>query len=384
MTWDDLVDPGLSPVSAFLTNVQRDALSAVWHGVLRSTELLIATPRRIDEEMRHELSVDGFTILDDGRITASLARRDPVPGRLWLTTSGTTGRPKRVAHDLASLTTVTATQPSRTWLLPYSPGTYAWWQIVTLSLAHPAQHLVTIDPVELESWPMIAREGGVTAVSATPTFWRQALWRDRETVTGLNLRQVTLGGEPVDQPILDQLRGAFPQARISWIYASSEAGAAIAVHDGLAGFPAAWLDRDAPGRPRLHMDADELLIESPHHGHGLDGLLRTGDRVEVRDDRVLVTGRLASDEINVGGSKIAASQVAKVLLEHPGVAWASVQGRRAPIVGTIVTAQVVVDPGVSESDLTDWCAARLPDYGVPRRLAFLEQIPLKESLKSDV
>lgn len=383
-TWDDLTDPGLSPVSAFLTDAQLDALAAVWHGVLGSTELLIATPRRVDEGMRRELSSHGFTIHEADRTQAAEALREPVPGRLWLTTSGTTGRPKRVAHDLASLTTVTGGQPSRTWLLPYSPGTYAWWQLVTLSLAHPDQHLVTIDPFELESWPMIAQEGGVTAVSATPTFWRQALWQDREAVSCLDLKQVTLGGEPVDQSILDQLREAFPQARVSWIYASTEAGASIAVHDGQAGFPAAWLDRDVPGRPRLRVQADELLIESPHHGHGLDGLLRTGDRVELRDNRVLITGRLASDEINVGGSKIAASQVARVLLEHPGVAWTSVQGRRAPIVGTIVTAHVVVTRVVSASDLTSWCATRLPDYAVPRRLTFLEKIPLKESLKSDV
>lgn len=374
----------LSPITAFLTDSQLHALEAVWHAVRTSTELLVSTPQRIDQELRNELSVDGFAIHQEGRAIAPQAPRDPILGRLWLTTSGTTGRPKRVAHDLTSLTTVSGRQPPRTWLLPYSPGTYAWWQLVTLALAHPHQHLVTIDPDELDAWPRIAREGGVTAVSATPTFWRQALWRDHDSVTNLDLGQVTLGGEPVDQAILDQLREAFPQARLSWIYASSEAGAAIAVHDGRAGFPAAWLGRDTPGRPQLRIDADELLIESPHHGHGLDGLLRTGDRVEIRDDRVLITGRLASDEINVGGSKIAASRVVQVLLEHPGVAWASVQGRRAPIVGTIVTAKVVSGRGVSESDLTAWCAARLPDYAVPRRLSFLDKVPLRESLKSDV
>ena len=105
------------------------------------------------------------------------------------------------------------------------------------------------------------------------------------------LRQLTLGGEPVDQAILDRLRALFPAARISWIYASSEVGASIVVHDGRAGFPVAWLDRATPGRPTLSLRDGELVIASPHHGVGLDGPVRTGDRAQIVDDRVLITGR---------------------------------------------------------------------------------------------
>ena len=59
-------------------------------------------------------------------------------------------------------------------------------------------------------------------------------------VEGLPLEQVTLGGEPVDQAILDRLREVYPDARISWIYASSEAGAAIAVISVATSFLIGW------------------------------------------------------------------------------------------------------------------------------------------------
>ncbi len=73
------------------------------------------------------------------------------------------------------------------------------------------------------------------------------------------------------------------------------------------------------------------------------------------------------------------------LLANPAVAWANVKGRRAPLVGTVVQAEVVLsDPAVTEADLAAWCAERLADYAVPRRFRFLDSIPLKESLKSDV
>jgi len=256
--------------------------------------------------------------------------------------------------------------------------------VVTLSLAHPGQDVVFVEAAQLDSWPQLALAEGVTAASGTPTFWRQALWRSAETVAKLPLEQITLGGEPVDQAILDRLTALFPAARISWIYASSEAGASIAVHDGRAGFPVSWLDRDVPGRPLLTVVDDELLIDSAWSARGFEGPLRTGDRAEIIDGRVHITGRVASDEINVGGSKASASAVRAVLLAHPAVVWAQVRGRRAPIVGNVVAADVVLDGPVSQAELTGWCSERLPDYSVPRRLRLLNEIPIKETLKSDV
>src|SRR5690606_190223 len=80
----------------------------------------------------------------------------------------------------------------------------------------------------------------VTSISGTPTFWRSLLVVARPGE--LVLRQVTLGGEAVDQTILDRLKRVFPDARITHTYASTEAGLVYAVHDGVAGFPSAWLD----------------------------------------------------------------------------------------------------------------------------------------------
>lgn len=396
-TWEQLADlllPASAAVSV-LDNLQ--AIRAVWTAARDGGELLVASRTRLTADLRDELRAAGLAVVDltphddprggvVERVTVAEAtlKRPPSPGRVWLLTSGSTGRPKRVAHTLDSLTTVTGSQPPRTWLCPYAHGAYAWWQVVTLSLRHPGQDVLFIEPDELESWPARALEVGVTAVSGTPTFWRQALYRDPDAVAALPLEQVTLGGEPVDQAILSRLSELFPSARVSWIYASSEAGASIAVHDGLAGFPREWLGRTGPGHARLSVVDGELLIESPRRGQGVDRVLHTGDRAEIVGGRVLITGRVASDEINVGGAKASAAAVRDVLLSHPAVVWAAVRGRRAPIVGRIVTADVVLSEETTVAELTSWCTERLPDYSVPRRLRFLDHIPIKESLKSDV
>jgi len=390
LTWRTLHKlPQLPSPAAVLVDNGADALAALRHHAVHGTELLVATSSRVDEYMREELGESGFSIvLPDGEVTPARLKRVEESGRAWLLTSGSTGRPKRIGHTLESLTTVTGDQPPRTWLLPYSPGTYAWWQVVTMSLTQRDQGLVVIEPHELEEWPLIAAQHGVTAASGTPTFWRQAIYRDSEALAAVPLEQITLGGEPVDQPILDQLREIFPKTRISWIYASSEVGASIVVHDGKAGFPREWLQRTPdPDRPMLSVEGDELVIRSPHHGAGLVGAVHTGDRIEYDGDRVLITGRLDTDEINVGGSKVSAGVVRSVLMAHPSVAWARVFARKAPLVGRMVAAEVVVSQAlgpITDADLVQWCSSRLPDYGVPRRIRFLDEIPQKETLKSDV
>lgn len=389
--WNDLPTVHLDAPAAVVVESSFDALPYVLAHARSGAELLVVAESRLDPALRADLAAEGFHL----HRRTGIERPEPAharpaeDGRLWLLTSGSTGRPKQIGHTLGSLTTVGGHQAPRRWLCPYSPGTYAWWQLITLGLTQPGQELVVVDPSALERWTGAAVEHQVTAVSGTPTFWRQTIMRNGDELAQVPLRQISLGGEPVDQAVLDQLRTLFPQARISWIYASSEVGASIVVHDGKAGFPVEWLDRKSSGRPTVSVVDDELVISSPHHGVGLEGAVRTGDRVVVADGRVLITGRLDTDEINVGGAKVSAGVVRGVLQSHPAVAWAKVSGRKAPLVGRMVVADVVLAPGQThdsdlEQSLTTWCHERLPEYGVPRRFRFLDAIPAKETLKSDV
>lgn len=388
-TWAELPEVSLPAPAAVVVGSSFDALAWARAHARTGAEFLVVAAGRMEQNLRTELLEGGFNLVENDGITTTTASREPEDGRLWLLTSGSTGRPKRIGHTLDSLTTVAGDLAPRRWLCPYSPGTYAWWQVVTLALASPGQDLVVVDPSDLDGWVAAAAEHGVTAASGTPTFWRQSLMAHRDKLADVPLEQITLGGEPVDQAVLDQLAGVFPDARISWIYASSELGASIVVHDGRAGFPVEWLDRDAPDRPRLAVRDGELVIASPHHGAGLEGAVPTGDAVVIEDGRVVITGRLNSDEINVGGSKVSAGVVRSVLQGHPDVAWASVRGRKSALVGSLVVAEVVLEPGLTESRellaaLTAYCSERLPEYGVPRRIKFLDAIPTTATLKSEV
>ena len=327
-----------------------DLLAAACWLADREADGMVLDRERLTPGVLERLGQAGFSIVAVPSGILEVRGGAPiVPGRVHLLTSGSTGEPKLVRHrwnTLFTMARVRTPRPTR-WLLTYQPGTYAWYQLLTALLFMPGQSLVLpagLTPVEMiES---AARED-VTAISATPTFWRMAMLQaepaDFERL-GAHLRRVTLGGEAVDQPILDQLAALFPQAEITHIYASSEAGAAIVVQDGRAGFPVAWLE-DEQRSPQLQVRDGRLFLRSPFAADDSSEWIDSQDIAEIRDDRVYLLGRSGNGMINVGGSKVYSADVERVLLGHPEVLWCRVRGVRAPLVGRLVEASVVVRRG---------------------------------------
>jgi acyl-coenzyme A synthetase/AMP-(fatty) acid ligase len=381
---------------AFIAQGAQALGAAAW---LRQSgiEGLIVGPERWTDVVRAAAAERGFSALD---LATGQSWPAPTPGtvahgRVWLLTSGTTGAPKWVAHTWDSLVTVgtgaTHDLPPRHWLLAYQPGTYAWYQVAQLPLFFPHQSVTVPTEPDPASQVRAAATTGVDAVSSTPTFWRVALLTAGEpAVAGLRLRQVTLGGERVDQPILDTLRRLFPKARVTHIYAATEVGAAIVVHDGREGFPAAWLERDAkpgePPRPLLRVQDGRLWVRSPKAGEGLQGWTDTGDSVEVRGDRVVVIGRAGGGLAKVGGATVDLRQVEAAILQDPEVLWCRVRARNAPVVGALLAAEVVGKPGVAlDADaLRSRVAARIADYMVPRFWQVRTEIPATGNFKTEL
>jgi acyl-coenzyme A synthetase/AMP-(fatty) acid ligase len=363
--------------------------AAVWLAQTQTDGLILPTDR-LSPELQTRLAERGYALvdLDGGAITPAVKKLTPNPGRVSLLTSGTTGEPKIVEHTWDTLFTMSRVKSSRAanWLLTYQPGTYAWWQMVTMAIFLPEQSLtITSDrtPVALTQ---TAIAHGVTAISATPTFWRMVLLQfSPDDLRALPVRQLTLGGEAVDQPILDRLRAQFPDATLTHIYASSEAGAAIVVRDGREGFPIEWLSADdtQSDSPQLQIRDGILWIRSPFATQA--DWMCSGDLCEVRDGRVIILGREQSTFINVGGAKVPAHEVERVLRSHPAVMWCRVGRRKAPLLGELVIADIVFkspDARVPDAELTRFCGERLAEHMVPRFWNVLAAIPATDNLKT--
>lgn len=355
---------------------------------------MVVPRERLTPAVLDRLAHEGFALVDvPGERLERAGTGAGTAGLVHLLTSGSTGEPKLLGHTWESLFTMARVRephPAR-WLLAYQAGTYAWFQLVTALLFLPGQSLVLPAGTAPAEMVAAAARGGVTAFSTTPTFWRLAMLQadpaDLMRLAG-TLESVTLGGEPVDQPILDQMRALFPAARLVHIYASSEAGASIVVTDGRAGFPAEWLD-DERRSPKIRVDGGTLWLRSPHAAIGLEDWYDTGDIAEIRAGRVHLLGRAGRAMINVGGAKAFAADIERVILEHPYVLWCRVRGVRAPLVGQLIAAEVVPRPEragepLPEPELGVFCASRLQAHMVPRIWERLDQIPANENWKTEV
>jgi len=389
------VRPRLDPLpdnapAVFVVHDDREAVQvAAWLCATRRDGMVL--PReRWTEPLAARCRQGGFAIVDatHGRMLEA-GQAEAEDGRVWLVTSGTTCEPKLVAHSWDTLYTAGRARPlpPLRWLIVYQPGTYAWYQVVTLLFFVPGQSAVIGEGREPEKLIAAAARWDADAISATPTFWRMALLSaDPDDLRTLEPRCLSLGGETVDQDVLDQLHDLFPNARLRHIYASTELGACIVVPDGRAGFPAVWLDDDER-EPRLRVRGGRLQICSPHAGLDFEGWVDTGDEIKIEGDRAYFQGRNGSAQINVGGDKASIADIERVLLAHPHVLWCRVQGIKAPLLGHLVTADVVQVPErahkpLDEAELTRHCAEVLPDHMVPRLLNQLPEIPATGNFKS--
>src|SRR5437879_3632454 len=232
-----------------------------------------------------------------------------------LLTSGTTGRPKMVVHTLASLSGAMRGGRSpgdRTvWSTFYDIRRYGGLQIFLRALLGGGSMVLSSAQESTADFLIRAGAHGVTHISGTPSHWRRALMSP--SVRRITPRYVRLSGEIADQAILDHLRAFFPNAGITHAFASTEAGVAFDVGDGLAGFPASLIDRRG-GDVEMKIEEGSLRIRSTRtaarylgdHQPALadrDGFVDTGDVVERRGDRYHFVGRRGGI-INVCGLKV--------------------------------------------------------------------------------
>lgn len=386
-------------------------------GVARAIVLLPASlsaevARGIIEQTESQfLLTDGPTGCADLGLPAASPRpfdaTDSVPSRQeirmgadtrWvIPTSGTTGAPKLVGHTLSTLTRTvrlaTAVGAQHRWGSLYNLMGFAGLQVFFQSWFGGSCLLMTDDSMDLRQRVAYLAREGCTALSATPTMWRRILMAPE--AAQLPLRQITLGGEIVDQQILDALRRAFPNARLTHIYASTEAGVGFAVTDGREGFPSSLLDcppagmaiRVSPDRHlmiRAERDNQQYLKPTVHLRDG-EGFIDTGDVVSCEADRYVFEGR-ADGRITIGGNKVYPEEIERVLRSFPGVADALVDSIRSSIVGELVQATVACDSTILDKaqfkrSLMEHCREHLALYKVPAIIRFVDAVRLNANGK---
>jgi acyl-coenzyme A synthetase/AMP-(fatty) acid ligase len=308
-----------------------------------------------------------------------------------LTTSGTTGAPKLVAHSLRGLVGAIAPRAARTkptaWATFYDIRRYGGLQIFLRAIVGGVSMIFSHAEEPLDEHLHRLARCGVTHLTGTPSHWRRVLMSPARSL--ITPEYVRLSGEIADQALLNALKQAFKPADVSHAYASTEAGVAFNVTDGLEGFPTSLVSASHCGDVEMKIADDSLRIRSDRTArgyvgtteqlHDADGFVDTGDIVEQRGDRYYFVGRRGGI-INVGGLKVHPEEVEWVINAHPLVRMSRVSARKNPITGALVQAEVVLDrerrQGEEniEAELSALCRAHLPPHKVPSRIKLVDDL----------
>lgn len=317
-----------------------------------------------------------------------------------LLTSGTTGLPKLVVHTLESLAgaidPMQHTPGAVVWSTFYDLRRYGGLQILLRSVLTRTSLILADTQEPISDFLARCADHGVTHISGTPSHWRRALMSS--SARRIAPEYIRLSGEIADQAVLNNLRAAYPHARIAHAFASTEAGVAFEVTDGLEGFPSTIVDNTP--NVELKIKNGSLRIRSSRNarcylGTGApslkdgDEFVDTADMLELRGKRYYFVGR-RDGAINVGGLKVHPEEIESVINRHPAVRMSLVRTKKSPITGSLVIADVVLQGGQPDAersgralrdDILLFCHESLSAYKIPAAINFIPELSIAESGK---
>lgn len=231
----------------------------------------------------------------------------------------------------------------------------------------------------------------VTLASLVPTMLVRLLDLEPPWRPPANLRAILLGGAPAGADLWRRIEARGLPVRAT--YGMTETCSQVATAEA-----------DAPSRlvplvgAEFRERAGRIEVRGPTLCTSIDGVaapagpdwtedgfLRTGDLGRVRGDGAIEISGRADRLIVTGGENVAPAEVEAVLEAHPGVARALVFGVEDPEWGEVIAAALVsASEPPTHADLASWCAARLPTYARPRRVAWFTEIPSTAAGKPDV
>ncbi|HEX8076348.1 MAG TPA: class I adenylate-forming enzyme family protein, partial [Chthoniobacterales bacterium] len=264
---------------------------------------------------------------------------------------------------------------------------YGFSNLVTPLLVRGVRLVLSRDRMPRAVLDDLARTGA-TVFPGMPVFY-QAFCEMEDRPPLPKLRLCISAGAPLPIEVARKFREKF-QRSIHSFYGSSECGGicydreALLKEPGFVGLPMngvkiELVEPDAPAsriRVRSAAAGDSYFPEpDPEKLSG--GLFAPDDLLSRSDDGFQIVGRI-SDVINVAGKKVNPAEVEAELLRFDGVRAAVVFGRESALRNEEVAACVAASGTVREGELLEFCRQRLSGWQVPKRIFFVEEIPVNE------
>ncbi len=354
---------------------------------------------------------DFAALLNEGPFTP--VKMQPEESAMFLYTSGSTGRPKGVVLSHYSHLWAMSQRPRRAVpegqrALVAAPLYHMNGLAMCQTTFSHGDTVVLLPQFTTRGYIEAAAKHRVAFLTSVPTMIAMML-REKDLLAKTDLsavEAVRMGSAPITQSLVDQVRAVFPTAQIGNGYGTTEAGPVVfGPHpDGLPTpdvstghpHPAVQLrlvrdGKEVDDEGALEMKCGALMT----HYHKLpevtakamtpDGYYRTSD-VFRRDPNgfFYFVGRV-DDMFVCGGENIYPGEVEKMLERHPGIHQAAVVPVPDELKGHKPVAFVVRAKGtdLDEQSIKTYALAHAPAYQHPRRVFFIDEMPLAGTNKID-
>jgi acyl-CoA synthetase (AMP-forming)/AMP-acid ligase II len=232
----------------------------------------------------------------------------------------------------------------------------------------------------------------VNVLPSSPTFLNLMLMagvHDRYDLS--SIKMITYGTESMPESLLEKIKAVFPRARLLQTFGTSETGIVQTKSRSSDSLEIRFDDPSAEckivnGELWIRSKTQVLgYINSSMDSFTEDGWFRTGDLVEQSDGGFIrIRGRL-KEIINVGGEKVLPSEVESVVLELEFVDDCMVFGEKTAITGQMVSIQVVLaeefDHREAKRLIRRHCKDRLEAYKIPVKFEFVAKTNFGERFK---
>jgi long-chain acyl-CoA synthetase len=351
----------------------------------------------------------GFeALLDPGAFDAIDPRDDEAAFMMF--TSGSTGRPKGVllsheSHRWTAEVRLLQTPMKGERVLVAAPLYHMNALALSILICAGGADCVLLPQFEAAAFIEAIDRFDVTWLTAVPPMIAMMMQEDAALARAdlTSVRTVRMGSAPVNDALVGQIKGLWPNARIINAYGTTEGGPLVfdAHPDGLpqptgsVGVPHAQVavrltGPGAPDRGVLEMRSPAVMMgyhNRPDVASPIteDGFYRTGD-VFRRDENGFhfFVGR--DDDMFISGAEnIFPGEVEQVIESHPDVMQACVVPVDDAVKGTKPVAFVVLraGAGLDEAGIKAYVLANAPAYQHPRRVWFMDKLPLAATNKID-
>ncbi len=306
----------------------------------------------------------------------NILRQDNKPG-LVLFSTGTTGRPKAILHDLTLFIKRFKTPRPTLKTLNFLLFDHIGGLNTLLHTLYNKGTIVSCSQRTVGNVLNICKEYEIELLPTTPTFLRMLLLSGCiPDMIPNSLKIITYGTERMDQTTLTKLckllpnvdfRQTFGMSELGIVRVKSENRDSLYMRIGGEGVETKIVDSVLYIKSHNRM-LGYLNAETPFDS---EGWYNTKDVVRSKGELIEVIGR-DSEEINVGGLKFMASEVERVALEYPGIIHAKVVAKPNPITGNHVemTIQLEDNNYLDRTVLAKYFKKNLPSHMRPQKIVF--------------